>query len=54
MEAVYEFTIKDMPVTVAVDTKGESVHLTGPAHWKQQLAGINIVWIPEWLSATRP
>ncbi|MEE9492488.1 MAG: fumarate hydratase [Gammaproteobacteria bacterium] len=43
MEAVYEFKIKDMPVTVAVDSRGKSVHLTGPAHWRQQLAGINIV-----------
>ncbi|MFT5571832.1 MAG: fumarate hydratase class I [Cryomorphaceae bacterium] len=34
MEAIHEFEIKDMPVTVAVDTKGESVHTTGPAKWK--------------------
>jgi len=34
MEAIYEFTVEDMPVTVAVDTKGESVHKTGPAIWK--------------------
>jgi len=34
MEAIHEFEIKDMPVTVAVDTKGEAVHTTGPAKWK--------------------
>ena len=35
MEAIYEFEVKDMPVTVAVDSKGESVHQTGPAEWKE-------------------
>jgi fumarate hydratase class I len=34
MEAIYEFEVKDMPVTVAVDVNGESVHQTGPAAWK--------------------
>jgi fumarate hydratase class I len=34
MEAIHEFTVKDMPVTVAVDTRGEAVHTTGPAKWK--------------------
>lgn len=34
MEAIYEFTVQDMPVTVAVDAKGASVHTTGPAKWK--------------------
>ncbi len=34
MEAIHEFEVKDMPVTVAVDTKGEAVHKTGPAKWK--------------------
>lgn len=34
MEAIHEFEIVDMPVTVAVDTRGESVHSTGPAKWK--------------------
>jgi fumarate hydratase class I len=38
MEAIYEFEVKDMPVTVAVDTKGESVHITGPQIWKQKIA----------------
>jgi fumarate hydratase, class I len=35
MEAIYEFEIKDMPVTVGVDVKGESVHITGPAKWSR-------------------
>jgi len=43
MEAVYEFEVKDMPVTVAVDSKGESVHTTGPALWKAKIAGIPVV-----------
>jgi fumarate hydratase class I len=38
MEAIYEFTVQDMPVTVAVDTKGVSVHVTGPAEWKAKIA----------------
>jgi len=33
MEAIYEFDVVDMPVTVAVDTKGTSVHQTGPQEW---------------------
>ncbi|AKX48217.1 fumarate hydratase [Thiopseudomonas alkaliphila] len=38
MEAIYEFEVKDMPVTVAVDTQGESVHLTGPKLWHEKIA----------------
>jgi fumarate hydratase class I len=34
MEAIYEFEVKDMPVTVAVDSQGISVHNTGPQQWK--------------------
>jgi fumarate hydratase class I len=34
MEAIYEFDVKDMPVTVAVDSVGNSIHNTGPAQWK--------------------
>jgi fumarate hydratase class I len=34
MEAIYEFTVEDMPVTVAVDSTGTSVHATGPAQWR--------------------
>jgi fumarate hydratase class I len=35
MEAIYEFEVKDMPVTVAVDSKGVSVHKTGPVKWQK-------------------
>ncbi|WP_227369564.1 fumarate hydratase [Halomonas sp. M20] len=38
MEAIYEFEVEDMPVTVAVDSQGESVHQTGPARWKEIIA----------------
>lgn len=38
MEAIYEFTVQDMPVTVAVDSRGSSVHTTGPAEWKHKIA----------------
>ncbi|MCL1038163.1 fumarate hydratase [Shewanella submarina] len=34
MEAIYEFDVKDMPVTVAVDSDGINAHETGPAIWK--------------------
>lgn len=37
MEAIYEFDVKDMPVTVAVDSKGTSVHQTGPAEWSKKI-----------------
>ncbi|QNI36550.1 fumarate hydratase [Edaphobacter albus] len=39
MEAIYEFEVVDMPVTVAVDSKGTSVHQTGPEEWKARIAG---------------
>ena len=34
MEAIYEFDVQDMPVTVAVDSQGDSVHQSGPAEWR--------------------
>jgi len=37
MEAIYEFEVEDMPVTVAVDSTGESAHVTGPAIWKVKI-----------------
>jgi len=37
MEAIYEFEVVDMPVTVAVDSRGESVHLSGPQIWKKKI-----------------
>ena len=43
MEAIYEFDVKDMPVTVAVDSTGESVHQTGPKVWKSKIAQIPVV-----------
>ena len=43
MEAVYEFEVVDMPVTVAVDSRGRSVHQSGPATWKAKIAGIPVV-----------
>src|SRR3546814_16100419 len=36
MEAIYEFEVQDMPVTVAVDATGDSVHQTAPRGWKEQ------------------
>ena len=38
MEAIYEFDVVDMPVTVAVDAGGTSAHITGPEIWKQRIA----------------
>jgi fumarate hydratase class I len=38
MEAIYEFDVQDMPVTVAVDAQGTSVHNTGPAEWSKRIA----------------
>ena len=43
MEAIYEFAVENMPVTVAVDANGTSVHETGPAEWKQRIARIPLV-----------
>ena len=42
MEAIYEFEVADMPVTVAVDARGESVHATGPREWGQRIKLRNI------------
>jgi fumarate hydratase class I len=38
MEAIYEFDVVDMPVTVAVSSDGTSVHTTGPAEWSARIA----------------
>ncbi|MFM1887689.1 MAG: hypothetical protein RL026_2846 [Pseudomonadota bacterium] len=43
MEAIYEFDVKDMPVTVAVDSGGTSVHQTGPAEWQSRIGKIPVV-----------
>jgi fumarate hydratase class I len=42
MEAIYEFDVVDMPVTVAVDAKGSSVHDTGPAQWQTRIGQIPV------------
>jgi fumarate hydratase class I len=42
MEAVYEFEVRDMPVTVAVTADGESVHESGPKAWRNHFAGIPV------------
>jgi len=42
MEAIYEFEVRDMPVTVAVDATGKSVHQTGPAEWQDRIKALNI------------
>ena len=43
MEAIYEFDVKDMPVTVAVDAGGTSVHQTGPREWQARIGKIPVV-----------
>jgi fumarate hydratase class I len=40
MEAIYEFVVQDMPVTVAVDSRGSSVHQTGPKEWQARIGKI--------------
>ncbi len=42
MEAIHEFEVKDMPVTVAVDANGTSVHNTGPAEWSRKIVELKI------------
>jgi fumarate hydratase class I len=42
MEAIYEFDVKDMPVTVAVDSTGVSVHQTGPKEWQAKIGKIPV------------
>ena len=43
MEAIYEFDVRDMPVTVAVDANGTSVHKTGPREWQARIGKIPVV-----------
>jgi fumarate hydratase class I len=43
MEAIYEFDVQDMPVTVAVDSTGMSVHQTGPKEWQAKISKIPVV-----------
>ena len=46
MEAIYEFELKDMPVTVAVDYKGVSIHQTGPKLWAQKISQQEVEFHP--------
>ena len=42
MEAIREFEVEDMPVTVAVDARGDSVHQSGPAYWRERIGNIPV------------
>jgi fumarate hydratase class I len=42
MEAIYEFEVEDMPVTVAVDSSGSSVHQAGPEEWRKKIIQLKI------------
>ncbi|TMH13208.1 MAG: fumarate hydratase, partial [Betaproteobacteria bacterium] len=42
MEAIYEFEVRDMPVTVAVDANGASLHSTGPAEWSRKIVELKL------------
>jgi fumarate hydratase class I len=43
MEAIYEFTVTDMPVTVAVDATGANVHTLAPAQWREKIAAEHLL-----------
>ena len=42
MEAIYEFKLEDMPVTVAVDYQGVSIHQTGPKLWAEKISQMEV------------
>ncbi len=42
MEAIHEFELQDMPVTVAVDSKGNSIHTSGPAEWRVRIERMQV------------
>ena len=42
MEAIYEFEVQDMPVTVAVDANGTSLHSSGPADWSKKIIELKL------------
>jgi hypothetical protein len=42
-QAIHEFVVEDMPVTVAVDTQGESIHQTAPKIWQQKIGKIPVI-----------
>jgi fumarate hydratase class I len=43
MEAIYEFDVRDMPVTVAVDAAGDNVHESGPKVWQEKMRGLPVL-----------
>ena len=43
VEAIHEFDVEQMPVTVAVDAEGTSIHTTGPAEWRQRIARLTVI-----------
>ncbi len=43
MEAIYEFTVDEMPVTVAVDSAGNNVHETGPREWQEKIRRLPVL-----------
>jgi fumarate hydratase class I len=43
MEAIYEFDVEEMPVTVAVDADGNNVHETGPKVWQEKIRGLPVL-----------
>jgi fumarate hydratase class I len=43
MEAIYEFEVEEMPVTVAVDSSGQNVHETGPREWQERIRGLPVL-----------
>jgi fumarate hydratase class I len=43
MEAIYEFDVHDMPVTVAVDASGNNVHETGPREWQAKIRQLPVL-----------
>ena len=45
MEAIHELEVQDMPVTVAVDSQGHNIHVSGPAEWKEKIHEINFKYI---------
>jgi fumarate hydratase class I len=43
MEAIYEFEVEEMPVTVAVDSAGHNVHESGPREWQEKIRGLPVL-----------
>ena len=43
MEAIYEFAVEEMPVTVAVDSSGANVHESGPAEWRERIRSLPVI-----------